>query len=225
MSISVVLLRYKPGYIIQDNDGETAQTKDDVDTETELNEDIIAQESDDLAESFTENVTERKKTATTAPNGMNYTNKITDTLSSYQDPKSRSVKNRVWKRMFGLGRRQDEPTEESYMAAEITLAVFILSTIGLQSCVVRGMDRLTSKDPLVIVLFVIFLMWMLLAVDVMARLPESKSELRFKVPFLQFLPLVAIFVNVFLLLELHAFTWIRFGIWMLMGQAIWLDLV
>ena len=136
VSISVVLLRYKPGYIIQDNDGETAQTKDDVDTETELNEDIIAQESDDLAESFTENVTERKKTATTAPNGMNYTNKITDTLSSYQDPKSRSVKNRVWKRMFGLGRRQDEPTEESYMAAEITLAVFILSTIGLQSCVV-----------------------------------------------------------------------------------------
>lgn len=229
VSISVLLLRYKPGYIIQDNNGETAQTKDDVDTETELNEDgdIIAQESDDLAESFTENATERKKTATTTRNGMNYTNKITDTFSSYQDPKSRSVKTRVWKRMLGLGRRQDEPTEESYMTAEITLTVFILSTIGLLSCVVWGMDRLTSKDPLIIVLFVIFLMWMLLAVEVMARQPQSKSELRFKVPFLPFLPLVAIFVNVFLLLELHAFTWIRFGIWMLIGKSfnILLDLV
>ena len=218
VSISVVLLRYKPGSIVEDTNHESAQIRDDV-TEPELSEGgEIAQESDDLAESF-KSVTERKNLRTTSAttNGVNDTSKINDTFSSFQDPKSRSVLTRVCKRISG--RRLNGPTEDSYMVAQIALGVFILNTIGLQSCLIWGIDRLISKDPLIIVLFVLFLMWMLLAVDVMARQPESKNELRFKVPFLPFLPLVAIFFNVFLLLELQTLTWLRFGIWMVIGKS------
>ena len=218
VSISVILLGYKPGSVVQDTNDKSAQMRDDV-TEPELDEDAeIAQESDDLSESF-RNVTEKKKTATPSEtrNRMSDENKIADTFSSDQDPKSRSVLIRVLRRI--LGRRLDVPTEDSYIVVKIALVVFLLDTIGLQSCLNWGMDRLTSKDPLMIVLFVLFLMWMLLAVDVIARQPQGKIELSFKVPFLPFIPLVAIFVNVFLLLELQTLTWIRFAIWMVIGKS------
>ena len=218
VSISVILLRYKPGSIIQDTNDMSAPIMDDI-TELELvdNRDI-AQESDDLSEPL-KNVTERKKTATTSVTKI----EMNDAFPSDQDPKSLSVLTRVVKRI--LGRRLNGPTEDSYMVVKIALAVFLLDTIGLQSCLIWGMDRLTSKDPLMIVLFVLFLMWMLLAVDVIARQPQGKIELRFKVPFLPFIPLVAIFVNVFLLLELQTLTWIRFAIWMVIGKSFFLQLV
>lgn len=210
VSISVILLRYKPGSVIEDTGAQISDGTGGLG----LNEDVdIFEESENHSKS-SDDATESKKTTAAAAT-------TTDPFSSNENSSSPPVLSRVIKCI--LGPRLDGPTEDSYLVVKIALVVFILDTIGLQCCLVWGMDRLTSKDPLIIVIFVLFLMWMLLAFDVIARQPESKNTLTFKVPFLPFLPLAAVFINIFLLLELQTLTWIRFAVWMVIGMAIYLS--
>ncbi|XP_078496328.1 cationic amino acid transporter 3 [Lissotriton helveticus] len=53
------------------------------------------------------------------------------------------------------------------------------------------------------------------------RQPESGARLSFKVPALPLLPLFSVFVNIYLMMQLDAMTWARFGVWMIIGFAIY----
>ncbi|XP_048840437.1 high affinity cationic amino acid transporter 1 [Brienomyrus brachyistius] len=53
------------------------------------------------------------------------------------------------------------------------------------------------------------------------RQPESKTKLSFKVPLLPFIPVISMFVNVYLMMQLDRGTWIRFAIWMAIGFVIY----
>lgn len=66
----------------------------------------------------------------------------------------------------------------------------------------------------------IFMVCMLLTFIVW-RQPESKTKLSFKVPFLPFVPVTSMFVNVYLMMQLDTGTWIRFSIWMAIGLVIY----
>uniref|UniRef100_A0A2K5CWH9 Solute carrier family 7 member 3 n=1 Tax=Aotus nancymaae TaxID=37293 RepID=A0A2K5CWH9_AOTNA len=68
---------------------------------------------------------------------------------------------------------------------------------------------LLSGDPVRITVVVLLLQ------------PQSSIPLHFKVPALPFLPLVSIFVNIYLMMQMTAGTWARFGVWMLIGFAIY----
>lgn len=70
------------------------------------------------------------------------------------------------------------------------------------------------------VLTVIFMVCLMLGF-VIWRQPESKTKLSFKVPLLPFIPLISMFVNVYLMMQLDSGTWIRFAVWMAIGMAIY----
>ncbi|XP_078258501.1 high affinity cationic amino acid transporter 1-like isoform X2 [Rhinoraja longicauda] len=84
-----------------------------------------------------------------------------------------------------------------------------------------------AKDPLlegkpwsICSLLVIMLICIVFTV-IIARQPENKAKLSFKVPLLPYLPVVSIVVNVFLMMQLDRGTWIRFAIWMVIGCVIY----
>ena len=51
--------------------------------------------------------------------------------------------------------------------------------------------------------------------------PVTEEVLNFKVPLVPLLPVVSIFINSYLMMKLSAVTWIRFGVWMLIGLLIY----
>ncbi|XP_055421740.1 cationic amino acid transporter 3 isoform X4 [Bubalus kerabau] len=80
---------------------------------------------------------------------------------------------------------------------------------------------LLSGDPVWVAVVVLLLMLITGITGVIWRQPQSSAELHFKVPALPFLPLMSIFVNIYLMMQMTAGTWARFGVWMLIGFAIY----
>ena len=53
----------------------------------------------------------------------------------------------------------------------------------------------------------------------LAKQPQSQEELVFRTPFVPALPIFALFVNIYLMLELRRLTWIRLVVWMAIGES------
>ncbi|KAE8584106.1 hypothetical protein XENTR_v10020825 [Xenopus tropicalis] len=51
------------------------------------------------------------------------------------------------------------------------------------------------------------------------RQPENKTRLNFKVPALPVLPLFSVFINLYFMMQLNAWTWVRFLVWMAIGKC------
>ncbi|XP_036982607.1 cationic amino acid transporter 3 [Artibeus jamaicensis] len=80
---------------------------------------------------------------------------------------------------------------------------------------------LFSGDPVWIAAVVLLLLLIIGITGVIWRQPQSSTPLHFKVPALPLLPLMSIFVNIYLMMQMTAGTWARFGVWMVIGFAIY----
>ncbi|XP_047646218.1 cationic amino acid transporter 3-like isoform X5 [Phacochoerus africanus] len=55
------------------------------------------------------------------------------------------------------------------------------------------------------------------------RQPQNPSPLPFRVPALPVLPVLSIFVNVYLMMQMYSVTWAQFGIWNIVGLATYFE--
>ncbi|KAK2083364.1 Cationic amino acid transporter 3 [Saguinus oedipus] len=100
----------------------------------------------------------------------------------------------------------------SLLAVLLTALCLVLAQWGVP---------LLSGDPVWITVVVLLLLLIIGIIVVIWRQPQSSIPLHFKVPALPFLPLVSIFVNIYLMMQMTAGTWARFAVWMLIGFAIY----
>ncbi|XP_032051946.1 cationic amino acid transporter 3 [Aythya fuligula] len=90
-------------------------------------------------------------------------------------------------------------------------------------CVVLSLkvDALKEANVGWISALVLLAVALLVPTIIIWRQPQSNARLNFKVPFLPLLPLVSIFVNILLMVQLSAGTWARFAVWMAVGFIIY----
>ena len=80
--------------------------------------------------------------------------------------------------------------------------------------------NLIAENTLIYVVLTIlgFLMfWITIAI---ARQPVQPADLSFKVPLVPIIPCLSILINLYLMLQLDTFTWMRFAAWMTIGMKI-----
>ncbi|XP_058386136.1 cationic amino acid transporter 3-like [Diceros bicornis minor] len=82
-------------------------------------------------------------------------------------------------------------------------------------------SQLFSGDPVCSIATALLLLLIIQITSIIWRQPQNPTPLQFKVPALPVLPLMSIFVNVYLMMQMTPGTWARFGVWMVIGFAIY----
>uniref|UniRef100_A0A8C0B591 Solute carrier family 7 member 1 n=1 Tax=Buteo japonicus TaxID=224669 RepID=A0A8C0B591_9AVES len=104
-----------------------------------------------------------------------------------------------------------------FSGSVVNVSTFIIGFLIVGSCI------LTALEPSILIkaVWIIAAILVLVVSFIIWKQPESKTKLSFKVPLLPLLPVVSIFVNVYLMMQLDLGTWIRFAVWMLIGFIIY----
>ncbi|XP_071380184.1 high affinity cationic amino acid transporter 1 [Centroberyx affinis] len=109
-----------------------------------------------------------------------------------------------------------EPSARSGFTVNICASALGLLILVFSVMAVQGGSAVWN----VAALSIIFMVCLLLTF-IIGRQPESKTKLSFKVPLLPFIPVISMFVNVYLMMQLDRGTWIRFAVWMAIGLVIY----
>ncbi|XP_069405526.1 cationic amino acid transporter 3-like isoform X1 [Ovis canadensis] len=99
------------------------------------------------------------------------------------------------------------------------LLVLLLTILSL--VLARWSSQVFSGDPVLTTVAVLLLLFITGVTVIIWRQPQSPTHLYFKVPALPVLPLVSIFLNIYLMVQMTSGAWAQFGIWMVIGFAIY----
>ncbi|XP_044917451.1 cationic amino acid transporter 3-like [Felis catus] len=114
------------------------------------------------------------------------------------------------------------PTPTPLSGRVVRVCSALLALLLILLCLVLAQwPVLLSGDPVWISVVVVLLVLITGLTGVIWRQPQSSSPLYFKVPALPLLPLLSIFMNVCLMVQMTAATWALFAVWMLIGFAIY----
>ncbi|XP_030418685.1 high affinity cationic amino acid transporter 1 [Gopherus evgoodei] len=117
--------------------------------------------------------------------------------------------------------QNSDPSRLSGLVVNISSCIIGLLIISCCSFTVLGKDLLIKGTAWAIVMIAVLVLLCLVVGLIIWRQPESKTKLSFKVPLLPLLPILSIFVNVYLMMQLDKGTWIRFAVWMFLGFIIY----
>lgn len=77
---------------------------------------------------------------------------------------------------------------------------------------------IASQEPWALTLLVVLILLIVLVILLICLQPREVRSRLFRVPFVPIVPAISIFINIYLMLQLDSWTWIRFGVWMIVGE-------
>ncbi|XP_056417822.1 high affinity cationic amino acid transporter 1 isoform X3 [Hyla sarda] len=117
--------------------------------------------------------------------------------------------------------RNKQPTRLSGSIVNYSAGIVGVLIITFCCLMVFGQSSLVKGEAdIIIPIAIVFLLTLVFTV-IIWRQPQSKTKLSFKVPCVPVIPVLSIFVNVYLMMQLGAGTWVRFAIWMVIGFIIY----
>ncbi|XP_043546007.1 cationic amino acid transporter 2 isoform X1 [Chiloscyllium plagiosum] len=113
------------------------------------------------------------------------------------------------------------PTEQTSSVVYGCVGLLAVIICVLSVLITYANEAILSVVPWSIGILAVLLVMLGVSVFIIYKQPQSQLKVAFMVPLLPFLPLISIFVNVYLMMQLNGGTWIRFSIWMAVGFAIY----
>lgn len=111
-----------------------------------------------------------------------------------------------------------EPNESTWRTAATGLLLFILCSCILSVMSLYAEFMLHLESWCILFIMFIFSILLISATVLIAKQPENRTLLYFRTPYVPFVPLLAILLNIFLMASLSVTCWIRFIIWMSLGM-------
>lgn len=113
------------------------------------------------------------------------------------------------------------PTQQSASLVSFLVGLLAFLVLGLSVLTTYGVHAITRLEAWSLALLALFLVLYVAIILTIWRQPQNQQKVAFMVPFLPFLPAFSILVNIYLMVQLSADTWIRFSIWMAIGFLIY----
>ncbi|CAF1038813.1 unnamed protein product [Rotaria sordida] len=138
------------------------------------------------------------------------------------DPLLRSitpVSGPIYKELFRPS--QTHPTVLSARITKYLITLLVLNGFILCAIQIFASHRLAAKESGIIIIFSIFIIAEIILVTAIARQPKSEKSSYFETPLVPYVPVLSVFINTYLILKLSPATWIRFGVWMIIGFLIY----
>ncbi|XP_014224930.1 high affinity cationic amino acid transporter 1 [Trichogramma pretiosum] len=128
-----------------------------------------------------------------------------------------STSSSYFKQILNL-HNQKEPSDFSTLTAKYGVLIFsiLVFIVGL---LVNNFNVFEGDASSFI--FAIFVLLAILVAATIGRQPVQESDLSFKVPLVPLIPCLSILINLYLMLQLDFYTWIRFLVWMIIGFCIY----
>ena len=121
--------------------------------------------------------------------------------------------------LFNFGQENTkEPSEHTRRLALTAICVTVIMWTSLCLLTIYGEAYVITATWWALLLLVIFLVVITCSLVVLARQPKNVTRLGFHVPFVPFIPVASILINIYLMLTLSETTWIRFVVWMVLGK-------
>ena len=117
-----------------------------------------------------------------------------------------------------LTEESNGPTLQTARRAAIGIYCSVIMFFFLSIFLIWGGEALLKARSWAIFLAVVLGVLLIACIVLLVRQPQNKTPLPFKVPCVPAIPLFSIFINVFLILKLSYMTWIRFAVWMVIGE-------
>ena len=111
-----------------------------------------------------------------------------------------------------------QPTSRSGQIVIKCVVALCITIMALHLILIKLSQQLAHRTWWTILLVCCIILLILVLIYIIARQPRNRQKLGFQVPFIPFLPILSLLVNIFLILKLPPPTWIRFAIWMAIGK-------
>ncbi|XP_034545277.1 cationic amino acid transporter 2 [Notolabrus celidotus] len=113
------------------------------------------------------------------------------------------------------------PSEHSSSVVNMSISVLVLLVCGMSYLTTYYIDCILGLEVWILASLSICLLMFSGCTFMICRQPQTKKKVSFMVPLLPFLPILSIFVNIYLMVQLSGDTWIRFSVWMAVGFLIY----
>lgn len=113
------------------------------------------------------------------------------------------------------------PTEQTSTAVNTSVIIMVFAVGVISTLNTYYGHAIIAMEPWALGVLGTSLFIFIMCILLVCRQPQTRKKVSFMVPLLPFLPILSIFVNVYLMVQLSGDTWIRFSIWMAIGFLIY----